>query len=444
VNPLQAASVVSSVNAFALACCVSACGSMAGGPRWSQAHADLGNTNFALNGVADLHNNISVPLGGDPGTSSPVVAPDGSIFVSLFDGPGGINSRIVRALPGSLEPPKTFASVAGQLSTPAIDSAGNVFVVSNSLGDADPPSDVVPKKSFVFGFGQEGGLPKWSVPFLPPKFANVAPKVMELGGVTNVFVAARQGPYSQVLVIDGGTGTFASVNACADSVVGSLPGMATPVPAQPPAPPYDEGPSLAIADDASGRAPYLIFPTPGCGLLFYLLATSKVGWPAGLFYPDFIWSNDQSNIGTPAVSLFNGYVLIAQGEQLAAYDYRTGKAIPNWQFTSDLFPKIPLSVFGNSMLVSRNGTFVLSSVDAPAVISTSSASVRFTLATALSLTSAYVLGRDGLYRFDVGAALQLMSFSPIPGTNEGGMTIARDGTVYVASRNGRLYEYLAK
>jgi hypothetical protein len=430
---------------------------------WTQINGDASNTNSALvapsNLQASSRSTVRFTQSGGPGRSNPVEGPNGSVYISVFDGPMGASSHTVRVrfgvrirlgfgqvghLPDTVD---LFGSTyQGQISTPAIDSSGNVYVVVNSLSDAGPPNGVEVKSHIVKL--DPDGTEVWKTDILLPRFQTPAPKIFEYNGKINVFVPVRMNESIMIGVIDGAsaTGQLNTVIAC-DYPIESHGIAATPTPASPPSPPFPEGPVPAIVSDSASGTPCLIMPTSYCAISFFQIAhdPNNVAWPPGLAFPVFVnrvYRGDNVSFGSPSISVSSGsgYALIQEDTNIFAYDY-TGNAIPNWQVDNAQWG-VPIANMANTMIICRSGRVYLCAADHPDFSPSTtapSAALDGVEAVAVTPTSVFVHGRDGLFRYD--AQMHLQSFAPMGPSDGGGIAIGTKGTVYVASSDQNLYRF---
>jgi hypothetical protein len=411
---------------------------------WTQIHGDPGNTNSAQLGASDLQapsrTVVRFTLTGGPGTSSPVEGPNGSVYVSVYDGTNGQSSHIARVNTASRVPAKyLWFSHPGQISTAALDSLGNVYVVINSFGDQGP-ANLVELKSHIVKL-DANGVVVWDTPVLLPRYQTPPPKIFEYNGKVNVFVPVRVSESIMAGVLDGATGTLNTVRGCDYSV--DNPGIGATATPSSPTIPYSEEPATGVAYDAATTVPYLVMPSRLCGISFFQLAhdPSNVPWTPGLAYPVMIKTLDRSSstyLSSPSISVFNTYALIGEDAGLRAYNYLTGAQISGWQVDTGTCLAPVANILGSMITCTNASTVILSPVDHPNI---GPGATRATLdrvgALAVTPTNIYVLGRDGLFRYDT--QMHLQSFAPTGSAGAGGIAIGSTGTVYATSPDQNLY-----
>jgi hypothetical protein len=431
---------------------------------WNQIGGDYFNSNSALWATANLTATVflgtvvKLTQSGDPSVGTPVIGPDGTVYVSVYDPKEGSHIESITPLATHLSADVFWAgngipTAVGQISTPAIDASGNLYVVVNSLNSA--PSQqypgVVQAKDSVVKIDKTGKV-VWTVMLVLPAYQTPAPKLYFDPGYNklNIFVPSRVGEIISLSVIDGDTGELHSVQACSYPISNSG-GGATVTPSAPPAPPYAESPVSGLFPDYEGKS-WLVMPTNGCGINFYdLEATSQHGWEFGLAYPKqinaFPAKSNITSYSSPSISRFSGYALIAESETgettIYAYDVTSGKRIPRWQIGGVDLCNVALATLWNSaVFCPYAGTMAIASVQ-PLDYSTLTPTIASTdglEAAVISLNSIYVHARDGLFRY--GTNFNLLNFVSIPASNGGGMAVGPDGTLYVAASDGNLYVFV--
>lgn len=441
----RASSIVLIAAAFGLTGCASF-----NPPRWSQAYSNVGNQNFAGAGPQTLSSPRITPIG-DPGTSAPVEAPDGSVIVSVFgNGFRGAGSRVVRVSEaGGQDVVTTLANFSGQPSTPAVDSAGNIYVTVNALGD-NVQQEIVEQRSRVVQIRADGSM-GWSIPIYLPRQQNSPPRVFEYNGVTNILVPSRSGVVIRLRVINAQTGEFGEVEACSYPLEqGNLPGTAQPTPTAPPPPPYREYAGIALPPPSGdGAASYLVMTVRGCGIVFYSIATSpaNVTWPSSAIYPSLVTRREGSSgdLGSPAIASFPGYAIVREGQVIRAYNYVTGEQIDDWEIPSAFVTAAP-AISLNSIAASRGNRVTIFNATTPGTAAgpavANSVELQRPLGLALTPANLYALGRDGFFRygFRPDGSLALLASSALDASAGGGMAIGAHAA-YIVSRNGNLYTF---
>ena len=425
-------------------------------PPWSQIHGDMANTSFQPFGprTLDISKAKQFPVG-DPGNSSPVELPDGSLVMvvqlpanSGYQFPS--NRIVLHVQPNptlfGYRPFYNLVVVPEDYATPVVDSKGNIYLVFYDLG----PGFNGPISLQVEKLRPDGTL-LWQIPgyYSPLYLINGRPyqtpalKLIELNGQVSIFLGVWGNTGYEVMAVDANGSTpidsFGNfVNSCVPSV--TSPGFFATAAVYPPAPPFPEDSTLAITTDSNGT-PYLIDSADNCGVSFFELVsdpTNPPGWPSDLLYPKRITvSGTDANLGTPAASTFTGYAIVSESSTYKAYNFVTGKKIKDWSLPN--FGPSPPAIALNSALLANENLYMVSATN-PSLFTSPTYAMGDIYSTVMTLNMIYALGYDGVYAFDT--SLNLKSFAPIPpsATASGGqMIVTSNGSLVVASRNGILY-----
>jgi hypothetical protein len=293
------------------------------------------------------------------------------------------------------------------------------------------------------------GTEVWNTEILLPRFQTPAPKIFEFNGKINVFVPVRVNGSIMIGVIDGAgeNGQVNTVRACDYPIESHGIGASATPPAQT-TPPFPEDPVPAIVSDSARGTPFLIMPTSYCAISFFQIAhdPNNVPWPPSLAFPVLVKLVEGENnpaFGSPSISVSSGsgYALIQEDTNIFAYDFQTGNAIPDWKVENAQWG-VPIANMLNTMIVCRSGRVYLCAADHPDFSPSSappSAALDGTEAVAVTPTSVFVYGRDGLYRYNT--QMHLQSFALMGPSDGGGIAIGTNGTVYVASSDQNLYRF---
>lgn len=164
-----------------LALCLAALAGCPQGQRfsssWNQFHSDPSNSGQVLTATQSAKApNVLQGSINPVAYSSPAIAPDGSVYVSTFSADGGTVGNALVKLPSTGVPAlMNNVPLGGELSSPAVDAAGNVYV-TQYLGQT--------QASHLRGF-QGNGEVKFDIVFAGETLA--PPKVMNLSGGSLIF-----------------------------------------------------------------------------------------------------------------------------------------------------------------------------------------------------------------------------------------------------------------
>ncbi len=137
-----------------------------------------------------------------------------------------------------------------QVSTPAIDSQGNMYVVEHSLirrRGADPTADHGRLNLIKYDSNGEFVWLRKAGQARPYRIS--APKLIEIGGKLSLFVQSFGDTGYEIMAFDG-EGNGHAVYSCAPSLRNQGIGGSTPT--IPTGPPWPEDPTLAITLDDNG------------------------------------------------------------------------------------------------------------------------------------------------------------------------------------------------
>jgi hypothetical protein len=228
-------------------------------PPWNQSRGDISNTDQELPGPGTRPVTVrsSIFVGKTSQFTGPVVGSDGSVFVSTFapvesDGGNALTKVSGDAAPAIL----ARRAIVGQVSTPAVDASGNVYV---SVFSRTAPAQIM-------GFGP-GLASLWSFS-VPGKAGSISPpKVLTWGNQTLIFVILGGGyPVGAHLMMFSTAGKLLSDTLFCASYHGgiSLPGFTvSPVDLGPPDVPAH---GVAIRKAVSDGNVYAVAAADACGL----------------------------------------------------------------------------------------------------------------------------------------------------------------------------------
>jgi outer membrane protein assembly factor BamB len=301
--------------------------SCAGPTRWGQFHSDGANGGFV--GVHSANATKAkwfADVGGS--SSSPVIGPDGTIYVSNGNG------EIVAVNPGGTEKwrfPRPFTDGSVVSGSPAVSSAGFIYFIVNhylTKGSVTHPWD-----SFLFGLDPRGTV-RCTFRFPASVITWSSPNVWtSVTNETNVFVAAVESFGSgAVRVFDDRCNQIAiqTWNCPHDLIGGGLPPCCTfhvdPVP-----PLFDPTPAIVVAG------------VTACGLHTFVWDPS-----ARTLTPMWVAPNPRNYISSPAVSQ-SGQVVMAQDDgHVLAFDLISGKLLWDYDAGESVFPRAPAFFLGKT------------------------------------------------------------------------------------------------
>lgn len=408
---------------------------------WRQFHSDASNTGTMLVATqAPMLTSAKIAnVSPSIAHASPVVAPDGHVYVATWTAGGelGQSTMVQLAATGVPSVTRSSASFSGQLSTPAVDGAGNIYAaLYASFGHGVPQSTLL---RFDSTFSRFQSLD------LSDAAALSAPKILEGTGSPPLIVQTYINSLgaNHVLILDGNLKALADWETCEPdqpSVWDNLyqhfqvPGIAL-------GPPYGEPASVGIraVDGERGKTLYLVAAGNGCGVTFYTIDPTLSNPKVMTFIKH--QGSDAAMLTSPAISA-DGIAVIADSDHhITAYDITTGDQ--KWQSTTNGFVAATPTMGPGSLSV--------------VYVATYSEVIKFDLATGLpvrnnSLTGTFtdaspaaagnllfVSTSAGLFTFTL-SDLGFVSSAPFA-AGQSSPAVGADGYVIAASTDGQILRF---
>jgi outer membrane protein assembly factor BamB len=327
----------------------------------------------------------------------------------------------------------------GQLSTAAVDEAGNVYAAQYlTFGQAVPQS----------------ALLKWDTALGNMKSVRIngialsAPKVLDGTGQSPLIVQtystitnAQSSNYSvskHVLILNNQLTPLADWETCAyqPSAPGGFHVPGTELPA-----PYPESASVGIRsiDSDRGKTYYLVAPGDGCGVTFYTIDPTLTN-PKVLTYIEHRGSNSMF-LTSPAISA-DGIAVIADGDHhITAYDITTGDQ--KWQVTTTGFiaatPVMAPGALGYVYAATYSEILKLDLATGNAFPTQGLTGMSTDATPAAGGNLLFVVTDAGLFTFQL-SDLQLIAAAPFPG-GKPSPAIGPDGYVIVPTTDFRMLRF---
>jgi len=405
------------------------------GPLWSQSQADPANSGQVLIPTKPAQDSgvRSTQIFDRIEQSSAVLAPDGSIYVASFSTtPNPFPSSLLQFAPD--EPLRLYrrTTLAGQLTTPAVDAAGNVYVTEH-LGYHEG--------SHLLSFDPQSQS-RWDRLIVQEGVALAPPKILDVAGGSLIFQPYSGGASSgwHLMVTNDQNAWRLDVDTC-NRVEGGFGAPGFQVPGIDLGPPYPEDPAVAVraVDTEQGRQLFLVVAANRCSVAFFRL---DVGRGAGV-QPTITRiasrDTDAARLWSPVISL-DGLALIADSDKrVTAYDVTT--ADERWHFDDTSFVSTPPTLMPPGNLFAYVASYEhLTKLD----LATGHVEARIGLigpvdnGVAAGATLLFASTASGLFTYDLDLAL--LAFSPFPG-GRSAPAIGPAGQVYVASTDGWFREY---
>lgn len=436
--------LIAATTLFLNACNLNACND----PYWGQAHFDVANAGTILVGTKP-----ALPGGGLAASvgpvayASPVVAPDGTVWVSTWRSSAGSQlgegELVHLAASGAPSVLTRSGTLLGQLSTPAIDGDGNVYVTSMSSWNGGSGASTVRK--FDKNLNQTKSTDIVGV-------ALSAPKIFDKPGTWSFSVPAILQTYldynggTHVLLLGKSLDHLADLTVCtpeAPSVFSSgfrVQGVDLGAP-------YPENPSIAVRTVSSdrGEAFYLVAAGNRCGVTIYRF---NPGNSAQLFTEIKHHGSGAQYFSSPAISATGVAVITDSDKNITAYNCITGDQL--WQTSSNGFlagsPILDPSLIAYAYVASYTHLmkielstgkivklYVTNTSPNPAA-----APVSIDGSPSGSGGHIFVSTSAGLITYDYNLAW--MSFAPMKG-GQSAPAISSKGDVVVASTDGNVFRF---
>jgi outer membrane protein assembly factor BamB len=397
-------------------------------PPWNQFHGDVANSGQVLTGTKPAKE-LGVVSGqvGRMEFSSPVLAPDGSVWIGTFGSGGGADaSALVRLSVGSGVTVVDRKPLGGQLSTPAVDAAGNVYV-----------AQFLPQQpgSHLLSFGP-GGEARWDIPLVNGR-ALAPPKVLAVPGGSLIFLPYTGGRTAggHVLVVND-QGTILRDQLACNVIVGGygLPGFR--VDGIDLGPPYPEDPAVAIRllQSERGAQHYLVVATNRCSLTFFRLDLGATAADKPTLTSFNYHETDADAYSAPAIGA-DGTVVIADSDRrVTAYDLATGER--KWDYQTDAFVSttptlLPLAI--NFVYVASYNLLAKLDLATGQVVGQIGVIGPVDASPAAGGENILISTTSGVFTYDLD--LHLKAFTPLAG-GRSSPAIDATGRVYVASTDG--------
>jgi len=410
---------------------------------WRQVHSDSSNTGTLIVGTQPAA--MGTALAGilpPVGQASPVIAPDGSVYIASWEpgtgGVGDLGHGAVWRYTGSGIPSilGNSGNLPGQLSTSAVDDAGNVYTA----------------QYLTFGHGSpQSALLKWDATLSNMKSVRIdgvtlsAPKILDGTGQSPLIVQTYTTDIGahHVLILNNQLTPLADWETC--------------VPDQPSiwdnfklgfhvggidlGPPYIESASVGIRsiDSERGKTYYLVAAGDGCGVTFYKIDPTLTN-PKVLTYIEHRGSNS-ALLTSPAISA-DGIAVIADADHhVTAYNITTGDQ--KWQVTTTGFiAATPIMAPGalNVVYAATYSEVLKLDLATGAVLNTTSVTGMSTDATpAAGGNLLFVVTSAGLFTFKL-SDLGFVAAAPFPGGSPS-PAIGPNGYVIVPTTDFRMLRF---
>lgn len=248
--------------------------------------------------------------------TTPIVAPDGQVIFSSYayeaSVPEGRTSRFYILYKGPQPAIRRAHIFAGQMSTAAVDRAGNIYAVLDEPGDGD----------WQLISWTSAGNERWRMPFRPNGWTLAPPKVVaHHAGGSLIFVA---GGFGSLIVFNDKGARLKEVMACYIVEGGTrfpfefnVRGLALR--------PLSENPAPAIipAPIANPDRFFIVAPFDRCGIAFIQMYLGQTSDHAPYLRTFRVVEGDK-RFSSPAISR-NGIAVIGNSQKsVEGYDVRTG------------------------------------------------------------------------------------------------------------------------
>lgn len=377
---------------------------------------------------------VSIQIG-SVSYSSPALAPDGSVYVATFDKNPDISAnQLVRVSGGSAPAVLKRFSLGGQLSSPAVDSKGNVYVARDLGYHAFAhlvSIDSTDQTKWNLQLGQEGNA------FAPPK-------VLDMNGGALVFQPYTGGnPVGGHVIVTNDLGSpLDDFVACPIEVGGSLLGDAGfHVQGVDLGPPYPEEPAVGIRalQEDRGKQYYMVVATSRCGIAFYRFNLGATNTVKPTFTPIQLHHSDTSYFAAPVISADGIAVIADSDKRITAYDVTTGDE--KWHYDTASFVStapalLPLAI--NFVYVATYDHLIKLDLSTGQMVGEMGLIGPVDASPAAAGEHVFVSTQSGLFTY--GLNLNLLAFTPLAG-GRSSPAIGPAGEVWVAGTDGRLCRF---
>jgi outer membrane protein assembly factor BamB len=410
-------------------------------PPWNQFHGDAANSGQTLMATVPAQYNTfySADIGHNLEFTSPVFAPDGTVFFSVSGKGGGSNDGVFKmnTSGGAIVVGRNAADDSEQLSTPAVDATGWIYAAL--LIEKHKSSELL-----MIPPGIDGGF------ILHINGTALAPpKIMQVNGGRLIFVsyyttgqhlqiwnnlnpADSENIQPKLLVdreacerIEGGGGGGIGFH---------IPGIELPAPF-----PEDPAPAIAAVGNERGDQLYVVVPSSRCGITFFRMDLAATQTDAPALTTIKVVDTD-AFLNTPVISPDGTVVISDSDKRTTAYDVTTGNE--KWHFDSDTFvastPTLPplgiTSVYVTSYSQITKLDLATGQVQAQAPVSGLTDA-----SPAIGGQYIFVSTVAGLSTYDLD--LKLLAFAPLAGGRSSPIINTDTGQVNVAATDGKFYVF---
>jgi outer membrane protein assembly factor BamB len=399
---------------------------------WNQFHADSAGTGavYAATKPADGSGVIKEQLSATS-VASPVVAPDGRAYVSMFipgSTPYGRSELLRLSTAGSVAVEHRFF-LEGQATTPAVDDDGNVYVthfMTYELGSA--------LRSF------DSLFERWTYRIVPGR-SLTPPRIVRLGGRTLILVSYVGGvPFGgHVLITDQGGVKVLDVVTCLRLEGPELPGFRFRIEGIDLGYPYPEEAAVAIRTIDTERGPqnYLVVATDRCGVSFSRLdlGTSPPLTPIGVADSDAFFA-------APLITPDGTAVVVSSDQRVSGYDVTTGKEKWHYDTSAVVWAAPTMFPLGlNIGFIATNDRLIKLDLTTGTVMRQVALGGTAEAAPAAAGNFVFVSTSTGLHTFDLDLMQHIVT--PLPG-GQSSPAIGRGGEVHVLSTDRWYHVFPAK
>jgi outer membrane protein assembly factor BamB len=397
-------------------------------PSWNQLHGDPANSSqIALLGTKPAKDGTAATTQVGPIIfSSPVLAPDGSVYIATrSDTQEPSANELIRLSIGSAVGIRKRIALGGQLTTPAVDRASNVYVARYFKDN----------ESHLLSFNPQDE-PKWNISLGKNTLALGSPKVLDVSGGSFIFQAYSGGsPFGAHLLVANDRGQVLGDNVFCQHIVnfGFCCNFTIP--------PLESGKGVleqpAIAIGVVQGQQYLALASHRCGVNFFRLGLGETTAIMPTLTPIDFHQNDSVFFSSPAISTSGILVIANSNKRVTAFDVPTGKE--KWHYDT------PASVFATPTVMPF-GIVYVASYDRLTKLNLETGQVegeivvigRTDASAAVGGSNIFVSTEFGLFTYNLD--LKPLAFAPLAGGTSS-PALGPNGEVLVASRDGSFYVF---